>query len=193
LKSTVTLTVDQTAELIGILKDLVSQTKSKIMSSDLTALSAFPLDAAVPFIYFFHAIPFASDVRFNGDTILLEFSLEHLGLITAEQAEQLKPIDSSFHNLQSQNGTDIVGQVSMDDNALTSLLMATGEINKYYSLRDLVWLRPQAEESINALSTSVLGAAIPSFLDYGKDKPVDILFTPSQKIYKEGMPTYKKQ
>jgi hypothetical protein len=51
---------------------------------------------------------------------------------------------------------------------------------------------PKTSPFLNVLTTTTVGAALPQFIDdYGKDKKIDLLLSPSHNLFLDGFPNSK--
>jgi hypothetical protein len=72
---------------------------------------------------------------------------------------------------------------------LTALLAS---IEKTFSAREYMKNNPKTSPFLNALTTTTVGAALPQFIDdYGKDKKIDLVFSPSHSLFLDGFPSSK--
>jgi len=74
-------------------------------------------------------------------------------------------------------------------NGLSSVFVS---IDKMFSYRELAKGNPKMKPSLKMLTTSTLGTVLPQFVEeYGADKRIDVAFSPSHELFKEGFPGSK--
>ena len=152
----------------------------------------FPMDLAVPFVFMFYATQFAQDVKFEGKAIQLDFSLSHLNLLRPKQQKLLKTIVSQFDKETNKKGDEMLGQFYIDDNAFNSFASVATTVEKMFSARDLMKKYPNSQKFLGMLTTSTIGAVMPQFTEeYGENKKIDIVFSPSHELFLDGVPESK--
>lgn len=65
-------------------------------------------------------------------------------------------------------------------------------VDKTFGYRELAKGNPKMKPSLKMLTTTTLGTVLPSFVeDYGDNRRIDVAFTPSHDLFKEGFPGSK--
>jgi hypothetical protein len=65
-------------------------------------------------------------------------------------------------------------------------------VEKTFSAREFMKSNPKTSPFLNVLTTTTVGAVLPQFIDnYGKDKKIDLLFSPSHNLFLDGFPSSK--
>ena len=150
------------------------------------------MDLALPYVFGFYVIQFAQHVKFSDNDIEFQFSFEHLNLLKKSQTKLLKQIDSEFYNEKNAKGDSMLAQLYIDDNLFNSFFSLFTTIEKMFSIRDLVKPYPQAQAALSMLTTTTLGAVMPQFIEkYGRDKKLDVVFSPSHDLFTDGIKTAK--
>jgi len=104
----------------------------------------------------------------------------------------LKPIEGDFYNEKNKKGDDALLQVLVDDNFFNSLSTVLVSIDKMFSYRELAKGNPKMKPSLKMMTTSTLGTVLPQFVEeYGANKRIDLAFSPSHDLFKEGFPGSK--
>ena len=120
------------------------------------------------------------------------FSLKHFDLLSDKQNGLLKPIEGDFHSDVNKNGEQALMQMLIDDNLFNSISAVLVSVDKMFSFRELAKGNPKAKPTLEMLTTSAVGTILPQFVEeYGSNKRVDIAFSPSHELFKDGFPGSK--
>jgi hypothetical protein len=108
------------------------------------------------------------------------------------QAKLLKKIEAEWYKDTNLKGEEALSQIYIDDNMFNSFTSVFTTIEKMFSMRDLGKGYPQAKPILQMLTTSTIGAVMPQFIeDYGRDKKIDMVFSPSHDLFIDGVPNAK--
>ena len=186
------LDADAKAALVKMMKDKVDEIKAQCLAGKEEIVPEFPMDAVVPFVGLYYGVQFAEKAEFTSDYAALGGSLKHLELLTEKQNDLLKPIEGDFYNEKNKKGDDALLQVLVDDNFFNSLSTVLVSIDKMFSYRELAKGNPKMKPSLKMMTTSTLGTVLPQFVEeYGANKRIDLAFSPSHDLFKEGFPGSK--
>jgi len=82
--------------------------------------------------------------------------------------------------------------MQIDDNLFNSMSAVFTSIDKSFSARDMMKTNPKLRPFMQQMKTDVVAAIIPTFTeDYGANKNLDIMFSPSQALFLNGFPNSK--
>lgn len=80
-------------------------------------------------------------------------------------------------------------QLIIDDNFFNSFASILASLDKTISMRSLLKGNPKAKTILDMLTTSTIGTILPEFInEYGENKKVDLVLTPSHALFQEGIP-----
>jgi len=80
----------------------------------------------------------------------------------------------------------------IDDNLFNSFSSVATTIDKMFSVRTLMKNYPNSQKFLTMLTTSTIGAVMPQFTEeYGENKKIDIVFSPSHDLFLDGIPDSK--
>lgn len=150
------------------------------------------MDTVVPFVGMFYAVQFAEEVDISEKFMSMGASLKHFEMLSEKQNNLLKPIAGGFHTDVNKNGEPALMQFLFDDNLFNSLSAVLVSVEKMFSFRELAKGNPKAKPTLQMLTTSTLGTVLPQFVEeYGANKKVDVAFSPSHELFKDGFPGSK--
>jgi hypothetical protein len=113
-------------------------------------------------------------------------------MLTEKQNANLKEIQGEFYQDKNKKGDSAIAQVLLDDNFFNSWASVFVTIDKTFGLRELAKGNPKIKPHLKMLTTTSIGTVIPSFSEeYGNEKRIDVAFTPSHEIFKDGFPGSK--
>lgn len=186
------LSGDAKTELVTALKTNLLKIKADIQDAKKDVIKSFPMDTAVPFVFLFYATQFSKELKFDNKMLEAHLSLEHLNFLKKSQVKQLKQIESVFDKETSTNGDDLLAQIYLDDNFFNSFTSLFTTIEKMFSLRDFAKSYPKAKQFLSMATTTMIGKVLPSITDqYGENKKVDVVFSPSHSLFMDGVPKAK--
>lgn len=186
------LTDEAKTGLVKLLTDKIDEVKAKCLAGKEEVVPEFPMDAVVPFVGLYYAIQFAETASFDSGYAAMGASLKHFELLTEKQNNLLKDIQGGFYKEQSKSGDKALAQVLIDDNLFNSLASVFVSVDKTFGYRELAKGNPKMKPSLKMLTTTTLGTVLPSFTeDYGAEKRIDVAFSPSHELFKEGFPGSK--
>lgn len=104
----------------------------------------------------------------------------------------LKSIKHPFFNEKNFQGDEALMQFAIDDNFFNSLTAVFASVDKSFSARELAKTNPKARPFLNMLTTTTIGTVLPTFKEeYGEDKNIDVMFSPSHSLFLAGFPNQK--
>lgn len=117
------------------------------------------------------------------------FSFDKMKLLTPKQEALLKPIEGSYYNEVNGQGLEALTQLIIDDNFFNSFASIVASLDKSISMRQMLKGNPKASTILDMLTTSTIGTVLPEFInEYGENKKVDLVLTPSHTLFQEGIP-----
>ena len=150
------------------------------------------MDTVVPFVGMFYAVQFAETVEFEENFMSIGSSLKHFEMLSDKQNNLLKPVAGGFHSDVNKNGEPALLQLLFDDNLFNSFFSVLVSVDKMFSFREMTKSNPKAKPVLQMLTTSTLGTVLPVFVEeYGANKKIDIAFSPSHELFKDGFPGSK--
>ena len=150
------------------------------------------MDVVVPFVGMFYMVQFAENVEMEESFMSMGASLKHFDMLSDKQNNLLKPIEGGFHTDVNKNGEPALIQLLFDDNLFNSVSAVLVSIEKMFSFRELAKGNPKAKPTLQMLTTSTVGTVLPQFVEeYGANKKVDVAFSPSHELFKDGFPGSK--
>jgi hypothetical protein len=150
------------------------------------------MDTVIPLAAIYYATHFSEIFEVDDKFVTLGFSLDHFKLLTEKQNKMLKAIKHGFYNEANAEGDDALFQLSVDDNLFNSLTAVFASVDKSFSGREVMKQNPKTRPFLNMLTTSTIGTVIPTFKEeYGEDKNIDIMFSPSHSLFLAGFPNTK--
>jgi hypothetical protein len=150
------------------------------------------MDVVVPFVGLFYFVQFAESVQFDENFAQMGLSLKHFEMLTDKQNDLLKPINGGFHTDHNVNGEPALFQFLFDDNIFNSISAVLVSVEKMFSFRELMKGNPKAKPTLSMLTTSTIGTVLPTFVEeYGANKKIDLAFSPSHELFKDGFPGSK--
>jgi hypothetical protein len=186
------LTDEAKAALIKLLTEKMDIVKAKCLAGKEEIVPEFPMDIVVPFVGLYYGIQFAETASFDNGFTSLGTSFKHFELLTEKQNNFLKAIDGGFYNEQNKNGDKALAQILIDDNFFNSLASVFVSVDKTFGYRELAKGNPKMKPSLKMLTTTTIGTVLPQFVeDYGSEKRIDVAFSPSHGLFKEGFPGSK--
>jgi hypothetical protein len=166
--------------------------KSEIQAAKEEKIPQFPMDVAIPYVMIFYATQVAENLKFDDKFLEMGFSAEHFGFLTAKQQKLLKPIIGEFDRATNADGEDAFIQLNIDDNFFNSASSIAVSIDKMFSMREVMKGNPRAKPVLEMLTTSTVGAVLPVFVEeYGHNKKIDLVGTPSHEFFNDGVPGSK--
>jgi hypothetical protein len=113
-------------------------------------------------------------------------------MLSDKQNNLLKAIPGGFHTDVNTAGEPAMMQFLFDDNLFNSMSAVLVSVEKMFSFRELAKGNPKAKPTLQMLTTSTVGTILPQFVEeYGANKKVDIAFSPSHELFKDGFPGSK--
>jgi len=101
----------------------------------------------------------------------------------------LKPIEGGFYNEVNAQGLEALTQFIIDDNFFNSFASILASVDKSLSARNVFKGNAKAKTILDMLTTSTIGTVLPEFInEYGENKKVDLVLTPSHTLFQEGIP-----
>ena len=159
---------------------------------DLQAVENFPMDTVIPMAALFYSSHFSEIFEVDDKFVTLGFSLNHFKMLTEKQNKMLKAVKHDFYNPTNKNDDDALFQLSIDDNLFNSLTAVFASVDKSFSGREIMKQNPKTRPFLNMLTTSTIGTVLPTFKEeYGDDKNIDIMFSPSHSLFLAGFPNTK--
>jgi len=80
----------------------------------------------------------------------------------------------------------------IDDNFFNALTSLFAQVDKTFSGRDIMKGNPKTRPFLSMLTTSTVGTVLPQFVEeYGPDKNLDVMFSPSHALFLDGFPGSK--
>jgi hypothetical protein len=150
------------------------------------------MDTVVPFVGMFYAVQFAESVEISEKFMGMGISLKHFEMLSEKQNNLLKPIAGDFHTDVNKNGEPALLQLMLDDNLFNSISAVIVSVEKMFSFRELAKGNPKAKPALQMMTTSTLGTVLPQFVEeYGANKKIDVAFSPSHELFKDGFPGSK--
>jgi len=150
------------------------------------------MDTVIPMAAIFYTTHFSEIFEVDDKFITVGFSLDHFKMLTAKQNKMLKAIKHAMYNPQNKDGDDALIQISIDDNLFNSLTAVFASVDKSFSGREIMKQNPKTRPFLNMLTTSTIGTVLPTFKEeYGEDKNIDIMFSPSHSLFLAGFPNTK--
>lgn len=152
----------------------------------------FPVDVLAPFVSLFYVVQFTDKITFEENFAKFTFSLTAFDMLTDKQRALLKPITGDYYDTVSEENGEAMFQLQLDDNLFNSLFAVLVSVEKTFSYRELTKGNPKLAQIEPMLTTSTLGTVLPQFVeDYGANKKIDVSFTPSHELFKDGFPGSK--
>jgi hypothetical protein len=132
---------------------------------------------------------FSDKYNVSDKFIEMAFSFNRLKLLTEKQEALLKPIEGSFYNEVNPQGLEALTQFIVDDNLFNSFASIVASLDKTISMRNVLKGNAKAKTVLDMLTTSTIGTVLPEFInEYGENKKVDLVLTPSHALFQEGIP-----
>lgn len=183
------------AELVELLIKEINLVKANLLEANHDnneQLERFPMDVVVPFVLVVYGTQFAEKVEFSEKFIEFGFSLSHFNMLSDKHKKLLKNIEGSFYNEKNFFGQEAFVQLNIDDNFFNSMSAMIVAVDQMFSMRELSKLNKNAKPFIQMLTTSTIGAVLPQFSEeYGADKKIDIVVSPSHALFLDGLPNSK--
>lgn len=178
--------------LVKDIKFGLTEYKDALIDARQDLIKSFPMDLAVPYVFMFYSAQFASNVEFSEKFVQMDFSLEHFGLLKKNQLRLLKTIESTFDRETNERDEEALIQLYLDDNLFNSFSAVFTTVDKMFSLRDIFKTYPNAVQFMSMMTTTTLGTVFPDIVEeYGKDKKLDIVLSPSHDLFLDGVPDAK--
>lgn len=175
--------------LLGRLRSRVENFKNIASKGQVDSFGAFPLDAVIPFVALYYGASFADTYEVTEKFIELTFSFKRMQLLTEKQEKLLKPIEGGFYNEVNAQGLEALTQIIIDDNFFNSFASILASVDKSISARNVFKGNAKAKGVLDMLTTSTIGTVLPEFInEYGENKKVDLVLTPSHALFQEGIP-----
>jgi hypothetical protein len=150
------------------------------------------MDTVVPFVGMFYMVQFAEEVDISDKFMAMGASLKHFEMLSDKQNNLLKAISGGFNNDVNKNGEPALMQFLFDDNLFNSISAVLVSVEKMFSFRELAKGNPKAKPALQMMTTSTVGTVLPQFVEeYGANKKVDLAFSPSHELFKDGFPGSK--
>lgn len=166
--------------------------KEKCLAGKEEIVPYFPMDTIMPFVALVYGVQFAQDVEFTDKYVELKFSPGHFNLMTEKQKKLLKPIKGDFYKEVNHAGQESLLQVLIDDNFFNSVAAIIVSIDKTISFREVAKGNAKVAPFLQMLTTSTIGTVLPQFTEeYGDNKKIDIVFSPSHSLFLDGLPGSK--
>lgn len=143
----------------------------------------------LPFVGLYFGASFADSYELTEKFIELEFSFNRLKMLTDKQLSLLKPIEGGYYNEVNAQGLEAFTQLIIDDNLFNSFASILASVEKTISARSVLKGNARAKAFLDMLTTSTIGTVLPEFInEYGENKKVDLVLTPSHALFQEGIP-----
>lgn len=183
------LTAEEKEVIVNRLKSEVTGLKDIASLGKLESFAAFPVDTVIPFVALYFGTSFADQYTLSEKFVELAFSFDRMKLLTEKQEALLKPIEGEFYNEVNHQGREAFTQIMVDDNFFNSFTSILASLDKSVSLRNVLKGNPKAASVLDMLTTSTIGTVLPEFIsEYGENKKVDLVLTPSHSLFTEGIP-----
>jgi len=104
----------------------------------------------------------------------------------------LKPIKGDFEKEINSAGQEAFFQLNIDDNLFNSVSSILVSIDQMFSLRDIAKFNKNAQPFLNMMTTTTVGTILPQFTEeYGQNKQIDLVVSPSHELFLDGIPNAK--
>lgn len=184
-----TLSEEHKEELLHRMFVEVSYIKDQTQNGQVEKLPNFPIDTMLPFVTLYYATQFCDTWEHPNKFIELGFSPLRMKLLTEKQQKLLKPIQGGFYKEVNKSGLEALFQLIIDDNFFNSFTSIVASIDQHFSLRTIFKGNAKAKAFLDMLTTSTVGTILPEFInDYGENKKIDLVLSPSHSMFTEGVP-----
>ena len=163
--------------------------KDTAQNGKVDAFPSFPIDTVLPFVALYYFASFADTYDVTEKFVEISYNFSRLKMLTETQQALLKPIEGGFYNEVNGAGLEALTQMIVDDNLFNSFASILASVDKHLSARSILKGNARAKAFLDMLTTSTIGTVLPEFInEYGPDKKVDLVLTPSHALFQEGIP-----
>lgn len=161
-------------------------------SAGLKNQDSMPMDSILPMAVMYYVPQLMETVEFQESYVSMGASLQNFGLLTDKQKKLLKPLKSKQDREKNSEGDNAMFQFAVDDNFFNSFAALFTSIDQSYSARQIMKSNPKSAVILNQLHTTTVKPMLPQLAEeYGENKKLDIMLSPSHSLFLDAFPNSK--